>query len=61
MTTAFLVVNRSILPQFVGIPSYWSWIVPTVIGTPLIARAVERYSPKKPSKPTPSKRPPDKP
>ncbi|MGI9244623.1 MAG: hypothetical protein ACR2RV_27725, partial [Verrucomicrobiales bacterium] len=25
MTTAFLVVNRSILPKFVGIPSYWSW------------------------------------
>jgi hypothetical protein len=51
MTTAFLVVNRSILPKFVGIPSYWSWIIPTVIGTPLIVLATARYSPKKSTKP----------
>lgn len=48
MTTAFLVVNRMILPRYLGIPTYWSWIIPTVIGTPLIAWALGRYSPKKP-------------
>lgn len=51
MTTAFLVVNRSLLPNLLGIPSYWSWFLPTIIGTPLIVLATGRYSPSKPRKP----------
>lgn len=50
MVTAFLVVNRSILPGYLGIPSYWGWFIPTLIGTPLIAATLKRYTVKKPAR-----------
>ena len=44
MVTAFVVVNRSMVREITGLPSLWCWILPTLIGTPLIMLAVSRAS-----------------
>lgn len=42
MVTAFAVVNRTMLRELTGLPSLWYWLLPTLIGTPLIMLAVSR-------------------
>jgi len=41
MTTALLVVNASAIPG--SIPDFVYWLLPTIIGTPLIVLTVRRY------------------
>lgn len=37
MVTALLVVNQRNLPVLRELPSVWTWLLPTIIGSPLIA------------------------
>lgn len=43
MTTALLVTNISRLPGSETVPGIIYWILPTIIGTPLIARVKQRH------------------
>ncbi len=44
MTTALLVVNVSSIPGHQTIPTFIYWMLPTIIGTPLIVRTIKEYS-----------------
>jgi hypothetical protein len=44
MTTALLVVNASKIPGYGTLPTVLWWILPTIIGTPLIVSVTKRYT-----------------
>lgn len=45
MLTAFYVDNGKSLPLWRDLPTLTYWLLPTVIGLPLIARAIHRHRP----------------
>jgi predicted lysophospholipase L1 biosynthesis ABC-type transport system permease subunit len=49
IVTGTLVVNSPHIPYLNKIPALVYWFLPTIIGTPIIIRTVNRYKPRKPN------------
>ncbi|PLS15425.1 DUF2306 domain-containing protein [Bacillus sp. M6-12] len=45
--TAVLVVNQSKIPLLQEVPSLIVWLLPTIIGTPIVKKIGDNYKPKK--------------
>lgn len=43
MSTALLVVNAQSIPGYDSVPHFVFWIIPTIIGTPLIVSTIQKY------------------
>jgi len=50
MVTAFIVVNQQNVPAFKDIPSLVFWLLPTIIGTPIIKKVGDKYDIRKKTK-----------
>lgn len=50
MVTAFIVVNQQNVPAFKEIPSLVFWLLPTIIGTPIIKKVGDKYDLRKKTK-----------
>lgn len=44
MTTALLVVNAHRIPSYTALPRIFYWLLPTIIGTPLILMTIRKYT-----------------